>query len=130
MIGMGHGKFATVVNCMDGRTQLPVIEYMRKKFAVDYVDVITEPGPVKALAEPENSAQAESIRSRLRISAEKHGSTHFAVVAHHDCAGNPVDKETQIAQIQRALETVRSWGFKGTVLGLWVDENWSVHEVE
>lgn len=36
-------KFATAINCIDGRTQLPVIEWARKKYGVDYVDMITKP---------------------------------------------------------------------------------------
>ena len=44
-------KFATAVNCMDGRVQKPVIEYLQKSFGVDYVDMVTEPGPNKILAE-------------------------------------------------------------------------------
>ena len=32
--------FATAINCMDGRVQIPVIEYLKKEFKVDYVDMI------------------------------------------------------------------------------------------
>ncbi|HOP76783.1 MAG TPA: hypothetical protein PLD05_04790 [Thermogutta sp.] len=38
-------SFATVVNCMDGRTQGPVISYLKERFGVDYVDNSTEAGP-------------------------------------------------------------------------------------
>jgi hypothetical protein len=44
-------KFATALNCMDGRVQIPIIEFLKKKFKVDYVDMITEPGIDKILAE-------------------------------------------------------------------------------
>ncbi|MHA1252503.1 MAG: carbonic anhydrase, partial [Candidatus Helarchaeota archaeon] len=27
-------KFCTVINCMDGRVQIPVINYLRKRFNV------------------------------------------------------------------------------------------------
>lgn len=121
--------FATVINCMDGRTQLPVIDYMKTRFNVDYVDVITEPGPVKVIAEQWNAYQVHSIQQRLMISQEKHGSKHLALVAHHDCAGNPVEKSKQIEQLRRSIESIRLWGFKGDVVGLWVDENWAVQEV-
>ena len=122
-------RFATVINCMDGRTQLPVIDYMKTKFNVDYVDVITEPGPVKVIAEQWNAFQVNSIQQRLMISQEKHGSKHLALVAHYDCAGNPVEKSKQIEQLRRSIESIRLWGFKGDVVGLWVDENWAVQEV-
>ncbi len=122
-------RFATVINCIDGRTHLPVIDYMKTKFNVDYVDVITEPGPVKVIAEQRNVFQVHSIQQRVMISQEKHGSKHLALVAHHDCAGNPVEKGKQIEQLRKSLESIRLWGFKGSVVGLWVNENWAVQEV-
>jgi len=47
---MLHKRFATAINCMDGRTQEPVITWIKKNYHVDFVDMITEPGPVKYLA--------------------------------------------------------------------------------
>jgi len=41
-------SFCTAINCMDGRTQLPVNEFMRRKLGVAYVDTITEAGSVRA----------------------------------------------------------------------------------
>lgn len=127
---MVQGKFAAVINCIDGRVQFPVIDYLKKKYGVNYVDNITEAAPVRVLAECKDVGQLESMRARLMISTEKHGSKHLGVVAHHDCAGNPVNKEIQMEQLLKAIKTVRSWGFKGTIVGLWVDENWQVQEVE
>jgi carbonic anhydrase len=60
----------------------------------------------------------------------KHGSKYIAVLGHHDCAGNPVDKELQLAHIKAAIKTVNSWGFPVQTIGLWVDENWQVNEVK
>ncbi len=122
-------RFATVINCMDGRTQLPIINYIKTKFNVDYVDNITEPGPVKVIAEQSNDFQLHSIQHRVMISQEKHGSKHLALVAHYDCTGNHVDKNTQIEQLRKSLESIRLWGFKGTTVGLWVNESWQVEEV-
>lgn len=127
---MSDAKFATAVNCMDGRTQLPVIEWMKREFGVEYVDSVTEPGPIKILAEAPESAQAKSILGRVAISVEKHGSRNVVIVAHFDCAGNPVPKETQLGQLARALATVRGWGFPAEVVGVWVDDSWQVHCTE
>jgi len=33
-------SYCTVINCMDGRVQLPVIKYLKERFDVDYVDSI------------------------------------------------------------------------------------------
>jgi carbonic anhydrase len=125
-----HGKFATAINCMDGRVQMPANEWIKKKFGVDYVDTITEPGPDKILAENKDSAAINSMKQRVDISVNKHGSKHIAILGHHDCAGNPVDKKSQLAHIKSAIRTVNSWGFPVQAIGLWVDENWQVNEVK
>ncbi|MFH1754289.1 MAG: carbonic anhydrase, partial [Candidatus Latescibacterota bacterium] len=59
----------------------------------------------------------------------KHHSQFIAVVGHHDCAGNPVNKDTQVNQIQTSVKTVASWKLEAQIIGLWVDENWEVSEV-
>ncbi|MDD4169859.1 MAG: hypothetical protein PHD36_06350 [Desulfotomaculaceae bacterium] len=125
---MAHGVFGTAINCMDGRTQLPVNEYLKKQYRLDFVDTITEPGPIKILAE--NMAEVVSIKRRVSISAEAHGSKLIAIVGHYDCAGNPVPDETQLKQFEAALRTIRSWGFDAQCIGLWVNEHWQVVPVE
>ena len=125
---MAHGTFGTAVNCMDGRAQQPVIDWMKTWCAVDYVDMITEAGPIRALAEGDASA-LESIRRRVLISIEKHGSRTLAVVGHHDCAGNPVPAERQREQIRRALDVVDGWGKGLRRIGLYVGDSWTVEVV-
>ena len=127
---MGEKRFATAINCMDGRTQLPVIGYIKKKHRVDYVDTITEPGPNGILSSNKDHVTVESIKRRVGISIGRHGSRHIAVVGHHDCAGNPVDKNTHLINIRNAIKTVKSWGVNAEITGLWVDEDWKVNEVK
>lgn len=124
-----HGKFATAINCMDGRAQLPVIESLKKKLGVDYVDMITEAGPVKALAENSDKGFLDSVRKRVLVSVGKHHSRHVAVVGHHDCAGNPLGEAEQRRQIALSLAVVRSWGLDAEILGLWVGGNWQAEAV-
>jgi len=126
---MSGGKFATVINCMDGRTQLPVIEWAKREYGVNYVDTITEPGPVRVLAESSDNISLESIRRRVDISVRRHGSSRVAIVAHADCAGNPVDKETQLTQLRAAGATILSWGMDVQVDRLWLDEAWRVERI-
>lgn len=118
--------FATAINCMDGRTQNPVIEWMRKHYGVSYVDMITEPGVDAILAENRDIRTIESIKRKVGISIEKHGSKFIVVVGHHDCAGDPVDMNTHLAQIRSAIETVASWGFSAQVFRIWIGDHWNV----
>ena len=122
-------SFCTTVNCMDGRTQLPVIQYCRAKFGVDYVDSVTEPGPVKILSEQTDQALIDSIVNRITISVTKHGSRSITVVAHCHCAGNPVERPEQERQLGRAIAFLREAFPDVTVEGVWVNDRWEVEEV-
>jgi carbonic anhydrase len=122
-------KFATAINCMDGRVQIPVIEYIKNNYGVNYVDMITAPGVNKLLSEGEHIIM-ELIKKSVGISVNFHGSKLIAIVGHYDCAGNPTDKETQLKHILTGIKMVISWGFNVKVIGLWVNEDWEVCEVE
>lgn len=111
---------------MDGRVQLPIIEYIRNKYGVDHVDIITEPGPNKMLAENKDAERISAIKQRVDISVNKHNSKLIAISGHHDCAGNPLDKEAQVKHIKEAIKLIDSWGYKVKTIGLWIDENWEV----
>jgi len=126
---MSKEQFVTVINCMDGRTQLPVIEWLKSRTGASYVDNVTEPGPGAILAADVDKWLVESIKRRVGISVQKHRSNLVAIVGHYDCAGNPVNEETQRKQILKAIQKIASWGFGVEVIGLWVDENWQVKGV-
>ncbi len=121
--------FCTAVNCIDGRTQLPVIAYLERRFGAEYVDLITEPGPSLLLARRRNPRIVNNVVASLDISVNQHGSRVIAVVAHEDCAGVPEPKEVQLKYLKRAVEFVDSSYPEVEVIGLWVDENWQVTEV-
>ncbi len=122
--------FVTAINCMDGRIQIPVIDWLKKEYKADYVDMITEPGPNKILSENKDQFLIDSIKKRVEISVKKHQSRLIATIGHHDCAGNPVDKELKIKQINTAIKIIKSWEFGVQVIGLWVNENWQVERVK
>ena len=127
---MAHGIFGTAINCMDGRTQLPVANWMKEQYGLDYIDTITEPGPDKILASAQGQL-VESIKSRLLISVKAHGSKIIAIVAHNDCAGNPVDKEQHLLHVKKSIQTVCSWNLPvEKIIGLWVNEDWKVEVIE
>ena len=122
-------SFCTVINCMDGRTQLPVNEFLRQKYNVDHVDTITEPGPVRILSDGNNSTLAESILKRVDISITKHKSIAIGIVAHYDCAGNPLEKSEQMNQLNSAIEYLKEKYPKTEIIGLWVDSEWKTEQV-
>ena len=82
-------RFGTAINCIDGRTQEPVIEFMKQKYNIDGVDMVTFPGVDGVISNRKNSDEITFIRNAVSISIEKHRSRVIAVVGHFDCAGNP-----------------------------------------
>ena len=52
-----------------------------------------------------------------------------AIVGHHDCAGNPAPKDEQMIHIQKACDLIRQQYMNIEVIGLWMDKNWEVLEV-
>ncbi len=116
--------FACAINCMDGRVQDAVKNYIKDNYEVDYVDMVTEPGPNKILADNSNAPIIENIRKRVGISVNHHGSEVIAIVGHFGCAGNPTEKEEQLKHLQEAKKTVESFGFKLEIILLWVDGDW------
>lgn len=125
---MTKETFATAINCMDGRTQEPIISWAKKTFEVDYVDAITEPGPDKILAEGPDTL-VESIKNRVMISVNKHGSQNVIIVSHHDCAGNPVSKEEHLDQLKKSVDIISSWELGVKIIGVWIGEDWKVNKL-
>jgi len=121
--------FAISINCIDGRVQSPITEFIKISGKVDYVDVITVPGCDKILAEGTDDSSLDLLKRSVEISIAKHGSRCVYVSGHHDCAANPVDKETHLWQISKAVKSISSWNPTVRVIGLWVDEKWYVEEV-
>ncbi len=122
-------RFCTAINCMDGRVQIPVIRYLQKRFAADYVDVISEPGPNRILADRSDAIAVASIENRVKISVDLHHSVGIAVIGHHDCAGNPASEMEQRKHTTKAVLNIQRRFKNLPVIGLWVDENWHVSEV-
>ena len=121
-------SFCTAINCMDGRTQEPVISFLKQRFGTDHVDSITEPGPIRFLANEKEGPTAASIMQRLEISVKKHGSKAIAVVAHAECTGNPYPKDFQLEQLGRAIDCVKHAYPDLEVIGLWLGLDWTVTE--
>ncbi len=121
-------SFGTVVSCMDGRIQLLVFAYLQKRFGVDYIDNITEAGPVGVIAEQPDSSETISIYRLIDISISSHASGGLAIAAHHDCAGNPISDSDQQNQLEKSLNILSERYPQFKLVGLWLDENLIIHE--
>jgi|SRR3990167_3079827 len=125
--------FFTVVGCMDGRVQSPVVEFGRAKFGADYPDTITEAGIVGLISNNPDSAFVENLKLKLIISIEKHHSKGIVVDGHQECAGNPVSDEKHKEDVIKSVEFVRSLTEdKVPVTGIFVvrrNNTWKAEEI-
>jgi len=125
---MDDKKFATAINCIDGRTQMPVYDWVKEKYSISYVDMITEPGCDKVVCGTDD-VTIEKIKSKALISINAHKSSLVVIAGHHDCAGNPVSKEEHLMQIKKCVEIVKSWNLPIETVGLWVNEKWEIEQI-
>jgi carbonic anhydrase len=121
-------SFYTAINCMDGRIQESVANYIKKKYNVLFVDMITGIGPVKILSN-KKTENLEPIISCIDISLKKHKSKGIAIVAHYDCTGNPIPDEEQKKLLQKAVTFLMKKYMNVSVCGLWVNKNRKVEKI-
>jgi hypothetical protein len=108
---------------MDGRVQLPMINLIKEKYSVDFVDTITAPGIDKVISD----GNTESIKKSVMISVSNHKSSHIVISGHFGCAGNPVSEDEHLTHIKNSVELVKSWNLDADVVGVWIDENFIPH---
>lgn len=127
---MTKGKFGTAINCIDGRVQLSVIKWMKEKFHLDYVDMITEPSVDKVMSNVKDK-RIELIKSKVRISVDKHRSKIIVIVGHYDCASNSVSKTEHLRQIKKTVAIIKSWHFQSVdkIIGIWINKNWTIEQI-
>lgn len=112
---------------MDGRVQIPVIQWIQKEYGLDYIDMITEAGMDGLLAQ--DDVDITSIIEKINISLDNHNSKIIFIVGHFDCAGNPVSDETHRKHIRMAVERLKSIKSSCEVIGLWVPKERLVEKI-
>ena len=125
---MATGTFGTAINCIDGRAQAPVAEWLKTTCDVAYVDMVTVPGPDNALKQMEPQ-QIDDVRNAVAISVNAHHSQVIAIAGHHDCAAFPATKEEHAAAVRETMRLIAEWGLPARVIGLWVNEQWQIEVV-
>ena len=122
-------KFGTVVNCTDGRVQMPVLNYLKTNTDITYFDSANEAGPLRTLTKKSDKCRLITLKEQIRTSLEEHGSRFIALVGHHDCTDNPGNRAFQESQMDESLDYLqRSFGTEITYVGLYVNERWEVEE--
>ncbi len=120
-------NFGTAINCIDGRVQGPVADWVKLHGHVRYVDMITEPGVDKELSQGKKEI-VYALYEKIRITVEKHQSRIIVIAGHFDCAANPVSFKEHAEQIKKSANFVSSWKMGVRVVGLYINE-WNSADV-
>jgi carbonic anhydrase len=98
---MPQHTFATAITCIDGRVQQPVADWMKLHMNVEYVDLVTEPGPDKVISEGSTYVVDEIVR-KAKFSVQHHASPVVALCGHHDCAANHATRKSTLSRFAKA----------------------------
>ena len=117
-------KRAVCLNCIDGRIQLPVIQWIKDNYGMDYVDMITEPGIDGFLSDEANSI--DEINRKVKMSIERNNALIIFIAGHHDCRGNPGSEANHKEQVLLSRDRLKKVFPEKDVEGLWINSEWKV----
>ena len=104
---MKEKKYAICLNCIDGSVQIPVIKWIQETYKIDFVDMITDVGIDRVIADV--SFDLKEMLSKLEFARERHHANHIFIVGHHDCCGNFAGPELQKKEIKIAVKRIKRY---------------------
>jgi carbonic anhydrase len=116
-------QFALAITCIDGRDKRPLTDWMKQRYGVHYVDLITEPEPDTTLLRGIPGI-IENVQQKLRYAIAVHHPTVLAIAAHYDCGGNALSAAVHQDQVQRVANLLATWNLHIPIVGVWLDEQW------
>ena len=122
-------EFSCIISCMDGRIQIVVNEYMRKKYNTLYIDTITVAGPAKIIANNVRVSLIDNLKFRANLSITRHLSKVIAIVGHHDCATIEEPEDIHKSFIRKSAKKIKTWFQDIEVISLWVNSDFEVEEM-
>ncbi len=121
-------EYAAAITCVDGRSDQPVVDWMKQNFLVHYVDRITVPEPDRVL--PDGPAdEIELVRHHVEYCLRTHHPAILAIAAHHDCAGGAISADEHRQRLRNAVEVLKGWRTTMRIVGLWLNERGQVEIV-
>jgi len=117
------------VNCVDGRAQLPVIEFIKREYGWSLFDVITEWNPAYVLSERNTSIEANSIMEKIESLIKNNIYNTIVITAHHGCADNCESDADYSRHLNLSVRYVGKHFPELKVIGLWIDADGNTKEV-
>lgn len=122
-----HG---TVVNCMDGTIQLPVIEFAKRLWKVGWVDMITDAAPEKILFEAKEKETILRIHQNIKTSLREQKTKHLAIVSHSGCDTNKAPNDKKVEMLHCVVGDLKKIYQDTNVIGIWIDEEGRILKIE
>ena len=122
--------YGTIINCMDGTIQLPAIDFVKKLWKVNRIDVITEAAPEKILSEPRDQEIINHICQNIEASLIDQHTKRLAIISHSNCDINKVSDSRKKEMLCQAVSYLKA-RYPGTeVVGIWFDDNIKATKIE
>ena len=118
-----NSDYGTIVNCLDGTIQLPAIDFAKKLWKVDRIDVITEATPEKILSEMKDQKTIERIYQNIEASICDQYTKRLAIVSHSDCDINNVSDISKKEMLYKAISYLKARYKDIEVVGIWFESN-------
>ena len=110
-------RYALCLICIDGRIQQVVRDWVLDTYAVEYLDIISEPGMDAFMA---RSGPVDRLLSHVDVSTKRHGSQIAFIVGHDSCSGNDVPADQHKRDLYDALERLQLFRPQLHLVALWV----------
>jgi len=115
-------NYGTVINCIDAPIRLPVIEFLKFVWKVQWVIVINEAAPEKVLSEGKDAQAIEHIHQNIRASLGNQAQKRLAIVSHYGCNLNKAGDVEKKGMLRKAVDYLKNKYSGVEVLGIWVDK--------
>ena len=118
-----NSDYGTIINCMDGTIQLPAIDFAKKLWKVNRIDVITDVAPEKILSEKKDQKTIERICQNIEASLCDQHTKRLAIVSHSTCDINKASDSSKKEMLQKAISYLKAKYTDIEVVGIWFDGN-------
>jgi hypothetical protein len=127
---MISNRFAAAVINNHAEYQNHVQAFIKQNFRLDSVDFITDSEPLKVLAENDDRDSVNVLKKRIIDSIEQNQSKLIALIGSEPSNGITEDKDIHYANLRSSVNTVRFWNLNVKVIGLWIDSNNVISDVQ
>jgi len=118
-IVMREKKFGTCLNCIDGRLQLLAIDWIKKNYNIDCVDMITELDMIGKLSKNRNKS-IDHIVKNIKHSLANNKSEAIFIVGYGDIPNSLTEQRCEKEDVVGSADILRSLFPDCKIVGLWV----------